>query len=651
MDMIERLKNIRAFQNDVTRRLRGLELQDSLVLALGAGAIVSAAVVLIVRLRPLQIPVWPVVLGLMGAAVVAGVIAWFYRRTTERAALFMIDGALGLEDRLITAAAIDSNGGPRQPMEYALIEDAAARIEDKKASSIAPYRRPRHLSYSLIGLVALAVAVAIPQKALPQSEEAIMARADIQSAGEMLEQSAEQIGEAIEPGTTTAQLAKEQADLGRMLKASGEDRAEALKKLSALGDRIQQRHRELQETRADEIVSLADQKLRAALDPRSKSKRAGKDAASDSRADEGLKDAPEAGDTKKADANKATSDERASEETRGQSEASKEPAASNKPQADKRNGNVAGENADAAQAGAEGQNRPQEPVSGREGEASSTPQAGGAQGQAAQQQNPDEARGQGQQGEQSDPQSKTGELAGALAGQAAKAMPGLSEQLLQKAGELRANQLDPESIAALARAAGSLAKDLSSIAQSKDFQQALEQLARQVNPEQLEQVARELMKNEELMRELRSAARLLAENQQAKQLVAGLARSFGAGREREQAGAQGQPSGQGQSRQDQPGEGIGRGSALSQATNRSDGLKGRGRDVRASANARRGSGGEYLYLPSKAGTGSARAPYSTAYPQYRREAERAVRRSQVPPHLRSVVRSYFDAINPDGKKN
>jgi hypothetical protein len=232
-------------------------------------------------------------------------------------------------------------------------------------------------------------------------------------------------------------------------------------------------------------------------------------------------------------------------------------------------------------------------------------------------------------------------------------MPGLSEQLLQKAGELRANQIDPESIAALARAAGSLAKDLSSIAQSKDFQQALEQLARQVNPEQLEQVARELMKNEELMRELRSAARLLAENQQAKEIVAGLARSLGAGRERarEQAGAQGERSGQGQGNQGQPGQGIGRGSALPQATNKSDALKGQGRDVRVSANARRGSGGEYLYLPSKAGTGSARAPYSTAYPQYRREAERAVRRSQVPPHLRSVVRSYFDAINPDGKKN
>jgi hypothetical protein len=63
-----------------------------------------------------------------------------------------------------------------------------------------------------------------------------------------------------------------------------------------------------------------------------------------------------------------------------------------------------------------------------------------------------------------------------------------------------------------------------------------------------------------------------------------------------------------------------------------------------------GFGGEYLYLQTKAGVGAARTPYSSAYPQYRREAERSVQRSQVPPNLRSVVRKYFDAINPDAKK-
>ncbi len=61
-------------------------------------------------------------------------------------------------------------------------------------------------------------------------------------------------------------------------------------------------------------------------------------------------------------------------------------------------------------------------------------------------------------------------------------------------------------------------------------------------------------------------------------------------------------------------------------------------------------GGEYLFLQAKPGAGAARTPYSSAYPQYRREAERSVERSQVPQHMRSVIRKYFDAINPDANK-
>ncbi|HEY9231062.1 MAG TPA: hypothetical protein VIS78_02920, partial [Blastocatellia bacterium] len=77
---------------------------------------------------------------------------------------------------------------------------------------------------------------------------------------------------------------------------------------------------------------------------------------------------------------------------------------------------------------------------------------------------------------------------------------------------------------------------------------------------------------------------------------------------------------------------------------------GQGRDARLSGNPQRGTGGEFLYLKSPASRGVSRAPYTSAYPQYRREAERSVERSQVPQRLRSVVKSYFDAINPDAAK-
>jgi hypothetical protein len=77
---------------------------------------------------------------------------------------------------------------------------------------------------------------------------------------------------------------------------------------------------------------------------------------------------------------------------------------------------------------------------------------------------------------------------------------------------------------------------------------------------------------------------------------------------------------------------------------------GKGVDTKLNGKVTRGAGGDYLFLKAQAGGGTARAPYSSAYPQYRREAERTVERSQVPPHLRSVVRGYFDAINPDGAR-
>ncbi len=110
-----------------------------------------------------------------------------------------------------------------------------------------------------------------------------------------------------------------------------------------------------------------------------------------------------------------------------------------------------------------------------------------------------------------------------LAEQAAKAAtPMLSDQLLKQAEQLRANQLTPEDIRQLRQAAESLAKDLAPIVQSKEFQQMVEQLARQVDAEQLERIARELMSREDIRREIESAARLLMENREVKEMVAGL---------------------------------------------------------------------------------------------------------------------------------
>jgi len=200
----------------------------------------------------------------------------------------------------------------------------------------------------------------------------------------------------------------------------------------------------------------------------------------------------------------------------------------------------------------------------------------------------------------------------------------------------------------------SLARDLAPIAQSKEFQQTLEQLARQVNAEQLEQVARQLMSQEKIRKELEAAARLLIENREAKEIASGMAEKFGdkfgemrARNQKEQqpgirtgegGGQQGQSRGHGNSR-------VGM-----DKINGDSALAGQGKEKKLGGRLQRNSGGEYLYLEAKPGAGAVRVPYESAYPQYRREAERSVERSQIPPRMRSVVRDYFDSINPDAKK-
>src|SRR4029453_12979151 len=54
--------------------------------------------------------------------------------------------------------------------------------------------------------------------------------------------------------------------------------------------------------------------------------------------------------------------------------------------------------------------------------------------------------------------------------QAAKALPKLSEDLLKKAAQLRANELSPAAIEKLRKAAEFLSRDLEQIAQSKELQ-------------------------------------------------------------------------------------------------------------------------------------------------------------------------------------
>ncbi|MFL6216413.1 MAG: hypothetical protein ACJ74J_21190 [Blastocatellia bacterium] len=711
--MNEAAAKLKDFERAVMWRKRWLALQDAAAVALLAAGLIAAALVLLSRLQVVRLH-WSV--ALIAVVVVMGLIAWRWLRTraTAKEAAFLIDSTFALEDRVTTAHQILARNESQRVVERALIDDAASRLDDKRAASVAPYRLRAWHAIALVGVAAFVVAVMIPTRQLPGGEAIVEAQADIQTAGEQLEQVGEEIARLAPAESETAKLAREQAALGRSFRMSPESRAEALKQLSALEERIRQRHTELAETHADEIVSVAEKRLRNAIEPARKEKGEQSEASETAQAanDSDARDEDQA--KAASDANKKTKGAKPrANHTANKVKAPATPSASSTSVAQSGNANRATNDAaqpsDAANATTppKAESNPSDKsqaVSGnRQGQSkesspkpdASQPAADATTGANTADKNPQSenppaqsdaaAKADGQPrtdaNAQADPQNpdaaqntdapkeSSNPLANLAAEQAGKMLPQLSQELLKKAAELRDGKMSPEDIKRLQQSAELMARDLSRIAQSKEMQQMAEQLAKQITPEQVEQFARALGNQEQLKRELQATARLMMENQQAKSTVAGLAQNFakwGEQFDRRNPNASGnrQPNADANPRE---GNMRGRGTpnpederagreimrAAGGLTDKADGPRrptGQGRDARLSGNPQRGAGGEFLYLKSPAGQGASRAPYTSAYPQYRREAERSVERSQVPPRLRSVVKGYFDAINPDAAK-
>ena len=692
--MKEAVEKIVVLQRRVMWRMRLLSLQDSLALALTISALMAAAFVAIVRLRPSSIPVGAVVLGLVGLAVGAALFRWFGNRDGEASAALLIDESLKLDDRVATSRLIIQRGGPTGAFEEALVEDAAARVGEPRASTIVPFRPSRRHALLLVSAIGLSAALMISVRPLPVDQGVATERADIETAGAHLEQTGTEIEQSVPPGTETASLAKEQAEIGRGFRRATATRSEALRRLSAIEERIRQRHDDLTDTRAEEIVNLADRRLGNTLatlsEPRSKKLE---------RAEGQL---AQATDVPPSDT-KLTAGKKARVPAADDAGKAPEPSGQSAPAGSRREPPAKGEATNGNRATTSGSTQveppkqPREPVSAggnRNGDSSAkasgrreskgnqnSGEPGASAGQTAPQKQIDAPPGDPAAVVERTPEQKNSEerkpgdsaapqppaispealkaVPDALVQQAAKALPKLSEELLKKAAELRANELSAADIEKLRKAAESLARDLDQIAQSKELQKALQEMARQVRPEQIDEVARELGNQEKLKQELEAAARLLSENRQAKEMVAGLAGQFARSQDERRRPDNNQQGNGKSDMRDQPG----RAGGDSSPGRRSDsgvtpegfetakqGLAGSGRESSLKGKLQQRPGGEYLYLQSKAGEGAARAPYSSAYPRYRREAERSVQRSQVPASLRSMVRKYFDAINPDAKK-
>ena len=688
--MNEAEATIVTLERRVMWRQRFLLLQDLLTLAFVIGLLVAAVFVAIVRLRPLSTPVYPVLIGIAGILIVALLIRWVGNRASRSTAASSIDSSMNLDDRIATAHLILERGGPKSAIEQAQIEDAASKLRVEDASTIVPYRTRSWYAFAVVAAVAFTGAYLIPQRSLPVDQAMVAEKADIESAGLHLEQTSAEIEASVPSETDTAGLAREQAEIGRGFRRASSTRAEALRRLSALEERIRQRHGDLASTRAEEIVSLADRRLGNVVDTLSTSPRKRKESDNPD---------PSLGESSNAESRALAANE-AGKRVESATDPAKPGGTGSEKLASAKDPQPNAPTGQGRQKQTNQQTKATKPVTGAEtpeqkspgserppkvtsdpgappnqkptGESSErpTPEAKPDSAVATDpkleqpkldQPKPDQPKTG--DGLQSQPPGAATELLKAvptsLAQQAAKALPKLSEELLKKAAELRAKELSQADIEKLRKAAESLAGDLKEIGQSKELQKALAEMARQVRPEEIEQVARELGNQEKLKQELQAATRLLSENQQAKEMVAGVAGELSRmkdQRRQQEAGSRGDGNIERRSERGSDGDTaggnkrVGGSSAGEKLPPEDRKLAGQGREASLNGKLQQRPGGEYVFLKARAEAGAARVPYSSAYPQYRREAERSVQRSRVPPNLRSVVRKYFDAINPDTTK-
>ena len=683
--MEEAILTIKNVETRVARRLKLLALQDTLLLVLSGIALGSLIGAVLIRLTPgfssalSRLSGRTIAIALVGGALLlAGVVELVHRRRRGCASglhiahcdsSFEIDRTLGLEDRVTSARNVLDRDQPLSAIESALVEDAARRIEGVKPADVVPYRSPSFAKsircFEAAGLSAVALIASLLAIAAVSIQPVVLTPADesglaaVEAAGTRLEASSERIQSQVDPATETAKLATEQREIGRSLKEMAADparrrdvaqvQAEALKKLNVLEYRIRERNDALKQTRADEIVGLAERSLRPALKSTPKP-----DAARNEKGEKGQPESAQAKQLESQDGSARKQDGSVKKDDRSESAKpgtvskrdDRGDSAKTDTASDKRDSLGSAKKSDVSAKAEAGETKEQQ--GRREGNQTKPPVNGAADSRDASAGTQDTAKNPSKPdaagSDQSNPLTDqvVGKAADLAAKNADKLAPALSEELLKKAAQLRADQLSKGDLDQIRKSAESLAKDLAKIAQSEQLRKTAEELASKITPEQIEQLAQALKGQEQLLNELKATGEMMMENRDVRQMVGGLIKDL-----QKEFGDKGKGN-------DTAGGGRG-GKKANPWTSNSDDQKKQSPIARQGApkeslKSTRDHKGEILYTNAKPGATPSKVPYTDVYPRYRREAEQSVERSRVPANMRSLVTNYFDSINPDAKK-
>jgi hypothetical protein len=254
LQLIEQTLTVAARRRRRERALRGL-WQGML-----AGVIIVFATVAAYKLLPL--PAWSLraALAVGGAVAVAGLIigAWHKDSLTETAR--WVDGRQHLQERLSTALEMAKAPGPESWREL-LVSDAAAHLKEFDSRRLVQFRFTRASRWAFL---LLALTIGLGFAPVFRSKAYLQKQADqnvIQDAGRHLVELTKQSLSSHPPALESTEKAMDAVnDLGDQLTKKAMTRAEALKDLTKVSDRLKD---EMQNLATDPALKRMQQAARA----------------------------------------------------------------------------------------------------------------------------------------------------------------------------------------------------------------------------------------------------------------------------------------------------------------------------------------------------------------------------------------------------
>ncbi len=209
------------------------------------GAIAWLAALALYKVAPVPIGTLGLAGVFAGLSMAVGFIVGWSRKFSLAQAARWLDSRQGLKERLSTALEI-SHGTAAEEWKALVVTDAAQRLPEVNPSQLLPWRLPAAARWSVLVLVVAAGLGFVPEYRTQKFVQRSRDTAAMKESGQRLLELARRNLEARPPALeTTRQSLESVAELGDHLAKAQLTRAEALKDLSSVAEKLKEQMREL----------------------------------------------------------------------------------------------------------------------------------------------------------------------------------------------------------------------------------------------------------------------------------------------------------------------------------------------------------------------------------------------------------------------